>query len=218
MEIGDDQYNKVVLAGRIACALLLMAAWAVAGAAFADQVVPRETVTNHVNVRQSPSTEAARIRIFRQTNSWSWLNQLAAGTLCASPMAAGNSFQIGRTIVVPDESGVAPLTVASGTFSVHFLDVGTGDAAIIDMGDKEVVIDSGDSIKVLNAYVERMQIIDGPIELLVVTHGDTSHWKGLTRLLRFDGSAGTRRGCSSTGTPDMIGAAMPRAIRVAPVS
>lgn len=34
--------------------------------------------------------------------------------------------------------------------------------------------------------VNDRQIIDGPVELVVVTHGDTDHWKGLQRLLNFD--------------------------------
>ena len=31
------------------------------------------------------------------------------------------------------------------------------------------------------------KIIDPPIELVIVTHGDSDHWKGLARLLGFDG-------------------------------
>ncbi len=55
------------------------------------------------------------------------------------------------------------------------------------MGEREIVIDGGNSIRVLNAYAERTGIIDPPIELVVVTHGDTDHWNGLRRLLGFDG-------------------------------
>lgn len=80
-----------------------------------------------------------------------------------------------------------PLQVSNSPFAVHFLDVGTGDSAIIDIGEQEIVIDGGNSVAVLNNYAARTGIIDGPIELVVVTHGDTDHWKGLTRLLGFDG-------------------------------
>ena len=74
-----------------------------------------------------------------------------------------------------------------GPWAVHFLDVGTGDSAVVDMGDSEIVIDGGDSIAVLDAYQRRTSVIDGPIELAIVTHGDTDHWNGLRRLLGFDG-------------------------------
>lgn len=72
-------------------------------------------------------------------------------------------------------------------FTVHFLDVGTGDAAIIDIGDREIIIDGGNSPTVLRNYIRERDIIDGPVELVVVTHGDTDHWRGLRRLMNFDG-------------------------------
>jgi beta-lactamase superfamily II metal-dependent hydrolase len=62
-----------------------------------------------------------------------------------------------------------PFLAAPSRFAVHFLDVGTGDAAIIDIGETEVVIDGGDSVRVLTDYVTQTGIIDGAIELLVVT-------------------------------------------------
>jgi competence protein ComEC len=83
--------------------------------------------------------------------------------------------------------GTPPAQPFTGSFQIHFLDVGTGDSAIIDMGDREIVIDGGDSVRVLHDYAARTGVIDGPIELVVVTHGDSDHWKGLTRLLGFDG-------------------------------
>jgi hypothetical protein len=35
---------------------------------------------------------------------------------------------------------------------------------------------------VLRTYLQARDIIDGPVELVVVTHGDQDHWKGLQRL------------------------------------
>jgi beta-lactamase superfamily II metal-dependent hydrolase len=95
-----------------------------------------------------------------------------------------------------DQAGQAlNLAVSSSTveFQVHFLDVGTGDSAIIDVGETEIIIDGGNSTRVLHDYAENTGIIDGPIELVVVTHGDSDHWKGLTRLLGFDGQATSPR-------------------------
>jgi competence protein ComEC len=93
-----------------------------------------------------------------------------------------------------DQAGQSlDLSVSSSTieFAVHFIDVGTGDSAIIDIGEAEIIIDGGNSTRVLHDYAESTGIIDGPIELVVVTHGDSDHWKGLTRLLGFDGQATT---------------------------
>lgn len=73
-------------------------------------------------------------------------------------------------------------------FKVHFIDVGVGDAAIIDMGDKEIVIDGGNYPNDLSQYNKQNNIIDGEIELLIVTHGDQDHWKGLQKLLGFVGA------------------------------
>jgi competence protein ComEC len=74
-------------------------------------------------------------------------------------------------------------------FAVHFVDVGTGDGIIIDMGDREIVIDGGWEHTPLAAYAEAHDLIQWPIELVIVTHGDYDHWNGLRRLLGFDGVA-----------------------------
>ena len=80
-----------------------------------------------------------------------------------------------------------PVPSADPSFTVRFLDVGTGDSAIIDIGDREIIIDGGNSPTVLRNYLQaHADLIDGPIELVVVTHGDTDHWKGLSRLMNFD--------------------------------
>ena len=54
------------------------------------------------------------------------------------------------------------------------------------MGDTEIVIDGGNSVRILHGYAVETQVIDGPIELVIVTHADSDQWKGLTRLLGFD--------------------------------
>jgi beta-lactamase superfamily II metal-dependent hydrolase len=43
---------------------------------------------------------------------------------------------------------------AGAAFQVHFLDVGTGDSTIIDVGDKEIIIDGGLGVKVLSDYAD----------------------------------------------------------------
>lgn len=148
----------------------------------AEQVTPRGSVRSHVNVRDSAGADIGDLL------PGEMLPYIGSVPHKHRVQLAGNrvGFVSKRwTDVVPDP--VDPAAISNNV--VHFLDVGTGDAAIIDMGDREIVIDGGDSIRVLNAYAEHTGVVDGDIELVIVTHGDTDHWKGLRRLLGFDGVA-----------------------------
>ena len=90
---------------------------------------------------------------------------------------------------------------------VHFVDVGVGDAILIELPDRahEVLIDGGDRRKGFNFLEYVGPYLDDPIELAVITHSDYDHWSGIERLL----SGGTRvgelwdpgydRGCKFTG-------------------
>lgn len=165
---------------RIALALCLLII--LFSGVLADVVVTRDTVKNFVNIREladggsdsighlTPNDQLPHIR---SETGWHVL-QMADGSEGFVPKR--------WTEVKPD-----PVDL-SGSTIIHFLDVGTGDSAIIDMGDREIIIDGGDSIKVLNHYAKRTGVIQDPIELVVVTHGDTDHWNGLRRLIGFEGT------------------------------
>jgi beta-lactamase superfamily II metal-dependent hydrolase len=68
---------------------------------------------------------------------------------------------------------------------VHFIDVGVGDAILIELPDPEheIIIDGGDRRKGynINEYVDAY--VDDPIEIALVTHPDYDHWSGIDRLL-----------------------------------
>lgn len=153
----------------------------------ADRVVPVEAVTTGVNLRAAPATDSAVLRVLRPGEHVTYLRSVLHWREVL--LADGRSGFVSKrwTLVVPHP---LPLDNAQ-PFAVHFLDVGTGDSAIVDVGDVEIVIDGGDSIAILEAYSRRTGIIDGPVELVVVTHGDTDHWNGLRRLLGFDGVTDT---------------------------
>ena len=158
--------------------------------ASADQIIPADRVVNSINVRSGPSTATAIVgqllkgataTLIEPVPHW-YKIRLADGT------EGFVSKAWSQRVVEPVSPVPAPTADASDVaFKVHFLDVGTGDSAIIDIGDKEIIIDGGNSATVLTNYLKSHPIIDGPIELVIVTHGDTDHWKGLTRLLNFDG-------------------------------
>lgn len=70
---------------------------------------------------------------------------------------------------------------------VHFVDVGTGDATIIDDGEHEIIIDGGLSKHILHKYVMDNELIgDGKLELMILTHPDPDHYRGLVKFLKDD--------------------------------
>ena len=152
------------------------------GHALADVVVTRDTVRNFVNIRQLADGDSDSIGQLRPGDRVPHARSVTGWHVITMPNGADGFVPKRWTEVLPD-----PIDLSQNVV-IHYLDVGTGDAAIIDMGDREIIIDGGDSIAVLNRYARRTDVIQDPIELVVVTHGDTDHWKGLTRLVGFDGT------------------------------
>lgn len=76
--------------------------------------------------------------------------------------------------------GVIGRQTLGADLAVHFIDVGQGDAILIDQGEFEILIDGGRS-GTWASYLEKY--IDGSIELLIVTHPDADHIGGLPTIL-----------------------------------
>lgn len=66
---------------------------------------------------------------------------------------------------------------------IHFLDTKMGDAIIIDQGQYEIIIDGGRDENVLMEYIVSSGIVQSPVELLILTHADGDHWRGLEKLI-----------------------------------
>jgi beta-lactamase superfamily II metal-dependent hydrolase len=64
--------------------------------------------------------------------------------------------------------------------SVHFIDVGQGDAILIDYGE---LIDGGRG-KACSLYLRTSGCIDGGLDVLVATHMDADHIGGLDEVLK----------------------------------
>lgn len=66
---------------------------------------------------------------------------------------------------------------------VHFIDVGQGDATLIDIGAMEVLIDGGDNKagKTVVSYLR--PYVDGKLEYIIGTHSDADHIGGLDDVL-----------------------------------
>jgi len=103
------------------------------------------------------------------------INSLDAGNYTAnitiSASGASNS---------PQTIAVKLSIVLCETLSVHFIDVGQGDAILIDYDTYEMLIDGGrwdDCAHYIPSYV------DGALEVMVATHPDADHIGGLGNVL-----------------------------------
>ena len=69
---------------------------------------------------------------------------------------------------------------------IVFLDIGQGDAALIDAGDDlQILIDGGDGRDILDRLGEHLPFYDRKIELVVMTHPDKDHLGGLVEVLKY---------------------------------
>ncbi len=90
----------------------------------------------------------------------------------------------------------------STTLTAHFIDVGQGDAILIDLGDTEVLIDGGNTNTGAAAYINAY--INSPLEAVIVTHFDKDHIGGLLEVFEdYDVAGFWYRGeTSGTATAD----------------
>ena len=77
---------------------------------------------------------------------------------------------------------------ADGEMRIHFLDVGQGDATVIELPDgKTMLIDGGDddreTEKTVMRYLTALKIVK--IDYLVSTHADTDHCGALDTVVRY---------------------------------
>lgn len=80
---------------------------------------------------------------------------------------------------------IACLPAQDSNLRVHFIDVGQGDSILIDLGDKEILIDAGEENPGVVNYIK--PYIDGKLEVLIATHPHADHIGGLIEVLqKFD--------------------------------
>lgn len=78
---------------------------------------------------------------------------------------------------------VAYLVIPRGSDTVVFLDIGQGDATLIQQGDLQVLIDGGESLDVLYQISKYMRLEDRVIDIVVLTHPHDDHLIGILHLL-----------------------------------
>lgn len=76
----------------------------------------------------------------------------------------------------------------TGTMQMHFLDIGQGDATLIESpAGYRVLVDGGPDDAVLTQLSKHLPLLDRRIDLLVATHPDSDHTAGLVDVLkRYD--------------------------------
>ena len=87
----------------------------------------------------------------------------------------------GNEAVSDDRTYTTTSTSQTGQLSVHFIDVGQGDAILIDYGDYEVLIDGGNPSPGVVSYLNNY--VDGALEVMVATHVHADHIGGLIAVL-----------------------------------
>ena len=75
-----------------------------------------------------------------------------------------------------------PTTVPTNEeLKVHFIDVGQGDAILVDLQDIEMLIDGGDRTSGVVSYLKGY--VDGALEVMIATHPHADHIGGLIDVL-----------------------------------
>lgn len=101
------------------------------------------------------------------------------------------------TETTPPPTSSPANTSTNRTLTVYFIDVGQGDAILVDYGQIEILIDGGDRspgvVSSISPYV------DGALEVMVATHPHADHIGGLiTVLQQFEVKEIWHNGDSST--------------------
>jgi len=98
------------------------------------------------------------------------VNFLDAVWICVTASAVG-----------PSPTPMPTGTSQPGGFSVHFIDVGQGDAILVEAGDADILVDGGPSGTAVLSYLAGQHVPD--LDLMVATHPHADHIGGLDDVL-----------------------------------
>lgn len=86
-------------------------------------------------------------------------------------------------VFMPKQDEKPQYDVPTGTAEFHFIDVGQGDATLIKVGDKNILVDTGDrgAKDELFNYLDTHNVLE--IEYFAVTHYDSDHFANATAVL-----------------------------------
>ena len=86
-------------------------------------------------------------------------------------------------VIKPMQEEMPTYDVPNGTVEFHFIDVGQGDATLIKVGSKNILVDTGDrdAENTLMTYLDSKSVTE--IEYFVITHYDSDHFANATKVL-----------------------------------
>jgi competence protein ComEC len=94
-------------------------------------------------------------------------------------------IETGGNVVVSREQDSLNSVVATTTVKITFLDVGQGDASLIEFPDKEkMLVDCAIDNRILEALGRTMSFYDRQIDYLLITHPDNDHYGGCIEVLK----------------------------------
>jgi competence protein ComEC len=99
------------------------------------------------------------------------------------PSIAGTELSTSRVMsearaVAGDRAG----TAASKALVVRVLDVGQGDAILIQNGGSTVLVDGGPSAAALGRQLDALRLNGSTIDVVILTHAHADHYQGLREL------------------------------------
>lgn len=113
-------------------------------------------------------------------------NWLGAGVKRSSELISHLPWRwvIPPLVILAALASAAAITMPDDELHVSFLNIGQGDAILIQRGSQQVLIDGGPSPQTLTGELsDRMPFWDRTIELVVLTHPDDDHISGLVEVL-----------------------------------
>ncbi len=120
-----------------------------------------------------------------------WISKATAGFRSGASRSANAVCRLPAKWVIPPLATMAVLvsviaaSMPDDELSISFLDVGQGDAILIQQGSQQVLIDGGPSPRAISLELGRqMPFWDRTIELVILTHPDQDHLAGLIEVLK----------------------------------
>ena len=151
------------------------------------------------HVAQAATSPAAEEAATQAGNAGAGQDSGCAGTAQATGNTGAENTGIAQAIGNTATGNIG--TAQAGTLTVTWLDVGQGDAAVIQCGGQSMLIDGGKPEKSSYIYAWLQQHGLSYLDVIVATHVDADHIGGLSGALNY-ASVGTAYCPVTTGTTE----------------
>jgi len=161
----------VAVATAVGCALPRQAA--------ADRVEPATKVRRGVNVFLRPSGSSTKVGRIERGQSVELIASVKGWRRVR--LKDGTT---GYVSAAWSRVRVEPPTRDADTLTVTFVDVGQGDAILLQLGDADVLVDAGPSGAWGRGLGKVLEGVRGPLEAMLITHPHDDHYGGAEDVLR----------------------------------